>query len=160
MKKFISVLFVIALFTYPSLKGQTENTKEEASIKTVIEGEINASFNGNYDNWAGYFVHEPYVVWMQAWKDGYVSWVGWDDIGKEAKNWIRPERKGTITFNGNYDYKIRIYNNASYVSFRCKSTRISQGQSNVSDSMEVRLLEKHNGSWKIAYLSSIYTATY
>jgi len=160
MKKSLSVLFVIALFICPSLKGQTDNAKEEAAIKAVIEGEINASFNGDYNTWASYFVHESYVVWMQAWKDGYGSWVGWDEISKQAKNWVKPERKGTITFNGNYDYKLRIYNNAAYVSFKCKSTKISQGQSNVSDAMEVRFLEKSDGGWKIAYLSSIYTATY
>ena len=160
MKKSLSVLFVIALFICPSLKGQTDNAKEEAAIKALIEGEINASFNGDYNTWASYFVHESYVVWMQAWKDGYGSWVGWDEISKQAKNWVKPERKGTITFNGNYDYKIRIYNNAAYVSFKCKSTKISQGQSNVSDAMEVRFLEKSDGGWKIAYLSSIYTATY
>ena len=160
MKKSLSVLFVIALFICPSLKGQTDNAKEEAAIKALIEGEINASFNGDYNTWASYFVHESYVVWMQAWIDGYGSWVGWDEISKQAKNWVKPERKGTITFNGNYDYKIRIYNNAAYVSFKCKITKISQGQSNVSDAMEVRFLEKSDEGWKIAYLSSIYTATY
>ncbi len=160
MKKSLLVLVVIALFTCPSLKGQTDNAKEEAAIKAAIEGEINASFNGDYNNWASFFVHEPYMVWMQSWKDGYGSWVGWDEISKQAKNWVKPERKGTIIFNGNYDYKIRIYYNAAYVSFKCKSTTISQGKSNVSDAMEVRFLEKSVGGWKIAYLSSIYTATY
>jgi hypothetical protein len=160
MKKSLSILFVIALFTCPILKGQTANAKEEAAIKAVIEGEIKASFDGDYDTWTSFFVHEPYMVWMQAWKDGKACWKGWQEISTQAKNFVKPERKGSMIFNGNYDYLIRIYDNATYVSFTCKSTRISQGQSNVSDAMEVRFLEKHNGIWKIAYLSSIYTATY
>jgi hypothetical protein len=160
MKKLLCLLIVISLFICPSLKGQTNNAKEEAAIKAVIEGEINASFNGDYITWEGFFVHEPYLVWMQAWKDGYGSYVGWDEIGIQAKNWVKPERKGTLIFNGNYDYKIRIYDNAAYVSFKSKSSLNSGGQGNDSESMHVRLLEKHDGIWKIAYLSSIYTATY
>jgi hypothetical protein len=160
MKRSAFVLFVILLFNCFLIKGQTDNPKEEAAIKAVIEGEIKASFNGDYSTWEGFFVHEPYLVWMQAWKDGYASSVGWDEIGTQAKNWVKPERKGTLTFDGNYDYKIRIYDNAAYVSFKSKSSLNSGSQGNVSGSMEVRLLEKHDGIWRIAYLSSIYTASY
>jgi hypothetical protein len=160
MKKSLSVLVVIALFICPTLKGQIDNAKEEAAIKAVIEGEINASFNGDYDTWASFFVHEPYVVWMQAWKDGYISYKGWQDVSSSAKTWVKPERKGTIIFNGNYDYTIKIYGNVAFVSFKCKSTRISEGQSTESEAMEARFLEKHDGNWKIAYLSSIYMSTY
>jgi hypothetical protein len=160
MKKSLSVLFVIALVACPSLKGQTDKAKEEVAIKAVIEGEINASFNGDYNAWTSFFVHEPYMVWMQAWKEGKSCWKGWQEISTEAKSFVKPDRKGRIIFNGNYDYIIRIYNNAAYVSFKCKRTSISQGQSTISDSMEVRFLEKSVGGWKIAYLSSIYTDTY
>ncbi len=160
MKKSLTILFVIALFTCPSLKGQTNNAKEEAAIKAVIEGEIKASFDGDYNTWTSFFVHEPYMVWMQAWKDGKACWKGWQEISTEAKSFVKPDRKGSMIFNGNYDYLIRIYDNAAYVSFKCKSTKISEGKSNVSDAMEVRFLEKNVSGWKIAYLSSIYTDTY
>jgi hypothetical protein len=188
MKKSILVFFVIAFFIGSPLKGQIDNAKEEeavkavierenktstslllngqtdneneeAAIKVVIEGEIKASFDGDYNTWTSYFVHEPYIVWMQAWKEGKSCLKGWQEISAEAKNFVKPERKGTIIFNGNYDYTIRIYENAAYVSFRCKSTNMF-GQSKESDAMEVRFLEKHDGTWKIAYLSSIYLSTY
>ncbi len=69
MKRSLSVLFVITLFTCLSLKGQTDLAKEEAAIKAVIEGEINASFNGDHDTWANFFVHEPYNhnLWPGPW---------------------------------------------------------------------------------------------
>ncbi|NMC60991.1 MAG: hypothetical protein GYA51_16660 [Candidatus Methanofastidiosa archaeon] len=121
MKKYFSVLLGFALFMCPSLKGQTDNTKEETAIKAVIEGEIKASFNGDYNTWTSFFVHEPYVVWMQAWKDGKSCMKGWDKIGSEGKTFVKPDRKGKFFFNGNYDYAIRIYGDAAYVSFRCKS---------------------------------------
>jgi hypothetical protein len=96
---------------------------------------------------------------MQAWKEGNSCWKGWQEISTQAKNFVKPERKGTIIFNGNSDYTIRIYDNAAYASFKCKSTN-QFGQSKESDAMEVRFLEKHDGKWSIAYLSSIYLSTY
>ena len=160
MKKYLITLFALFFLGGISCKEKSDIPKEEAAIKAVIEGEIKASFDGNYDDWTNFFVHESYVVWMQAWKDGYVSWKGWQDIDASGKQFIKPERKGTIIFNGNSDYTIRLYKNAASVSFKCRSTRISEGQNNEIDAMEFRILEKNNGAWKIVYLSSIYLTTY
>lgn len=160
MKKSLLVLFVLVFLTCLSCNKKTDNAKEEVVIKAAIEGEINASFNGDYNLWTGFFVHEPYLVWMQSWKDGYTCLKGWQDISTFAQKWIKPERKGTIIFNGNSDYSIRIYDNAAFVSFKCKITGITDGQKKESESMEVRFLENHGGNWKIAYLSSIYMFTY
>ena len=143
-----------------SCNEKIDIAKEEAAIKAVIEGEIKASFDGDYIGWASFFVHEPYVVWMQSWKDGYGSWKGWQDISTAVKQWVKPERKGTIIHNGNSDYTIRIYQNAASASFKCRSARISEGQNKETEAMEFRVLEKHDGTWEIAYLSSIYLSTY
>lgn len=160
MKKLLSVLIVVALFTSPLLKGQTDNAKKEAAIKAVIEGEIKASFNGEYDTWASFFVQEPYLVWMQASKERYTCWKGWQEVSSNAKNFVKPERKGSIIHNGNSDYTIRFYNNGAFVTFKCKATTISNGQSTQVEAWEARLLENQSGKWKIAYLSSVYTSTY
>ncbi|HUX94549.1 MAG TPA: hypothetical protein VMV47_02355 [Bacteroidales bacterium] len=160
MKKSLSVLVVIALFACPSLRGQADNAKKETAIKAVIEGEIKASFNGEYDNWASFFVQEPYLVWMQASKERYSCWKGWQEISTNAKNFVKPERKGSLIHNGNSDYTIRFYNNGAFVTFKCKITNISEGQSTQEEAWEARILENQGGKWKIAYLSSIYTSTY
>ena len=160
MKTTVFTLMIILFLVGTSFQKKVDNAKEETAVKGVIEGEINASFNGEYDHWSSYFVQEPYLVWMQSWKDGYLSLKGWKDISASGKTYVKPERKGTLIFNGNSEYTFRIYDDAAYVSFKCKSTRISEGQSKESEAMEVRLLEKHGGNWKIAYLSSIYLTTY
>jgi hypothetical protein len=160
MKKYLLALLILIFAVRTSCQEKIDIPKEEAAIKAVIEGEIKASFDGDYDRWASFFVQEPYMVWMQAWKEGYVSWKGWQEVSKAAKNFVKPERKGSMIHNGNYDYIIRIYDNAAFVSFKCKSSTFSEGQSKESDAMEVRFLENHEGNWKIAYLSSIYLSTY
>jgi len=160
MKKAALVLFIIPLFTCFAFQGKVNNADEEAAIKSVIEGEITASFNGEYNTWQSYFVHEPYVVWMQGWQEGYACWKGWEDISKSAKTFIKPERKGKSINLGNSDYTIRIYGDVAFVSFKCKIKRVTKGKDHVEDTTEARLMEKHEGSWKIAYLSSIFTTTY
>jgi len=160
MKKYLLVLFGLIFLAGTSYKEKIDIAKEETAIKAVIEGEIKASFDGDYERWATFFVQEPYMVWMQAWKEGYVSWKGWQDVSVAAKSWVKPERKGSIIHNGNNDYTIRIYENGAFVSFKCKSTIISEGLSKESEAMEVRFLENYDGKWKIAYLSSIYLSTY
>ena len=160
MKKSLLVLIVIVFFTCPSLKGQTANAKEESAIKAVIEGEIKASFAGDYNTWTSFFVQEPYLVWMQASKEMNVCWKGWQEVSTNVKNAFKPERKGSIIHNGNSDYTIRFYNNGAFVTFKCKFTTISNGQSNQFESTEARLLENQSGKWGIAYLSTIYTSTY
>ena len=160
MKKYLLILFTLIFMVIAPCKAKTDIAKEEAAIKAVIEGEIKASFDGDYVRWTTFFVQEPYTVWMQAWKQGYACWKGWQEISTSAKNFIKPERKGSITFIGNYDYTIKIYDKAAFVSFKCKSTSITEGQNRESDAMEVRFLENHDGNWKISYLSSIYLSTY
>jgi|MudIll2142460700_1097286.scaffolds.fasta_scaffold07556_6 hypothetical protein len=160
MKKYLSVLVVIAIFTCLSCKDKIDKAKEADAIQAVIEGEINASFNGDYDTWTSFFIHEPYVVWMQAWKEGYACMKGWQEVSDSMKNYVKPERKGSMIYNGIYDYTIKSYGSGAFVSFKCKSTMISEGQSTQLESWETRLLENQGTNWKIAYLSTIYPSTY
>jgi hypothetical protein len=160
MKTKLFILLVLILVMTMSCQKKIDMAKEEEAIKTVIEAEINASFNGEYEKWSTFFVQEPYLVWMQAWKEGYTCMKGWQDIGTSAKKWVIPERKGSIIFNGNQNYTFRIYQDAAFISFTCKSTRIVEGKEKVTEALEARFLEKHNGIWKIACLGSVYTSTY
>jgi hypothetical protein len=160
MKTKLIVLLVIVMGMTMSCQKKIDVAKEEEAIKTIIEAEINASFNGEYEKWAAFFVQEPYLVWMQAWKEGYSCMKGWQNIGTSAKKWVIPERRGSLIFKGNQDYTFRIYGDAAFVSFTCKSARIVEGQEKETEAIEARFLEKHDGIWKIVCLGSVYTSTY
>ena len=97
---------------------------------------------------------------MQAWKEGYACMKGWQEVSDSMKNYVKPERKGSMIYNGIYDYTIKSYGSGAFVSFKCKSTMISEGQSTQLESWETRLLENQGTNWKIAYLSTIYPSTY
>ena len=68
-----------------SCQEKIDREKETDAIKKVIEDEIRASFNGDYETWTTFFIHEPYLLWLQATKTGYSYSNGWDDLNTEAK---------------------------------------------------------------------------
>jgi hypothetical protein len=158
MKKRISVILmaVVPAICFFSCQPKVDMAKEETAIKAVIEGEINASFNGEYDTWTTFFVHESNVIWMQATNEKFWYWKGWDEISSQMKNYVVPERKGTIKFEGNSDYLFRINGHSALVNFTARF--ISKGVLGVG--CEVRALEKQQGVWKIVYLGTVYSSTY
>lgn len=160
MKTKALIPLALAFFVLTSCKEKIDTSKEEVAIKAAIEGEIKASFDGDYEKWAPFFVHQPYLLWMQAWKEDYVIKKGWLDISSSTKAWLKPERKGSMIHKGNFDYTIKIYEDVAWASFKAKITKVSQGVSTDMEGMEVRFLEKHNGKWEIAYLGTIYPSTY
>ena len=162
MKNILSLLFaaISASFLLYCTGQKTDTAREEAAIRAVIEGEINASIDGDYTKWMTFFVHEPYVVYLQADKNNYLDLKGWDTISVAARNWIRPSRKGTILFGGNTDYSFRIMNDMAWVSFKSSSTLTSDCGESQMTGLEVRTLEKHEGLWKIVYLGSVFSSTY
>jgi hypothetical protein len=162
MKKLITgiLLALMVLVFFISCQPKIDVNAEQEAIKAVIEGEINASFNGEYEKWASFFVHEPYVLFLQAGKTGYVNLKGWEELSSSAQKWVKPERKGTIILEGNSDYVFSIFEDAAWVSFKTTSSIISDSSKSELIGIEVRTLEKHDGNWKIAYLGSVYSSTY
>jgi hypothetical protein len=161
MKKIIFSFFAVLLITgCTPPKEEIDVAKEEEAIKAVIEGEIKASFNGDYESWTNYFAHETYTFWLQASQGGYVCWKGWEEISRNAKGFIKPDRAGSAIYDGSHDYTIKVYENAALVTFKTNITGKSEDGSINYNGIEVRSLEKQNGEWKITYLGTVRPATY
>ena len=160
MKKIIFPMFVLMLIAGSSCQEKIDIEKEKEAIKAVIEGEIKASFDGDYETWTTFFVHEPYTFWLQASQERYSNWKGWEEISSTAKDFIKPDRAGSVIHEGNYDYTIRVYKEAALVTFKSKITDIEEEETSEYIGLEVRFLEKQDGEWKITYLGTVYSSTY
>ena len=161
MKKLIFSFFAFLLITgcTPPME-EIDVAKEEEAIKAVIEGEINASFDGDYETWTNFFAHKPYTFWLQASQGGYLCWKGWEEISSKAKDLFKPDREGSIIYEGSYEYTIRVYKDAALVTFKSKITGKVEDESINYDGIEVRSLEMQDGEWKITYLGTVRPATY
>jgi hypothetical protein len=156
MRKLFYALIAFSLMPVTSCQQKIDIVKEEEAIKAVIEGEIKASFNGDYETWESFFAHEPYTYWLQANNETYVSWKGWEEISSQMKQYVKPDRKGSITYEGNSDYTISVYQESALAVFKCKFSI----EADEYLGLEVRALEKKDGEWKITYLGTVYSSTY
>lgn len=140
--------------------SDTETLAERKAIREAIVGEIKASFNGDYEKWSDYFVHEPYISWMQSTKDKYWLWKGWSEINSGMKDLIKPDRAGSMVLEGISDFVARIYRDAALVTFTAKIKQVNGKEETKYIGREVRSLEKKDGKWKIVYLGTVYTSTW
>ena len=166
MKKiFYSILALLLIAGSYSCQEKIDIEKEKEAIKAVIEGEIKASFDYDYESWTNFFVQESYLFWLQAGHKGYTYGKGWEDINSAAKEYFanakeKDWRKPIL--NECYDYTIRIYSRAALATFKAKITpRIREGKNNYErETLEVRTLEKQDGEWRITYLGTVNSSSY
>jgi hypothetical protein len=144
--------------------SDTETLKEMKAIQEVIEGEIRASFGGDYAKWKDYSVQEPFTLWMQGAKDNYYYKKGWEAINGSMKPLLEkrktPGADTKYVLKGCSNYIFRIYKDAALVHFTANISVESTGSTKEMISKEVRSLEKKDGAWKIVYLGTVYTSTY
>jgi hypothetical protein len=129
--------------------------KEKAAIMSVIEGESAAFWNKDYDLWASYWLHEPYIRTMGWWKDGGVTVVeGWDERAERSKKnfEVSPEANPTATKVRRENINIRIFKEVAWLTFDQYGEDTGDNLMDMPGlSRETRIMEKHNGEWKIAY---------
>jgi hypothetical protein len=158
MKKYFSVLFIIAFFTYPSLKGQTDNANEEAKIKAVAEEETNAFIANNFNRFAATYVQDETCTRISASKSGYEFHTGWKEIGSMFKNYLDTASKRSDVKYVKTDYRIKIYGASAWET----NNELVYNNNNemVGKLLVTRFLEKVKNEWKMVYISVINTSSF
>ncbi len=163
MKPLILISVILVLFSACNPSNSTssfDEQKEIEAIKQVIESETKCFFGGDYECWADTWVHEKYS--MQAWNNAegsYDAVIGWKAIDKQGSYWIKEyygdgstvrypsvKREKPIVkfFNENTAYLIWVqYNADAHHNYFQKSN-------------ESRILEKHDGKWKIVNVTAFW----
>lgn len=129
-------------------------------IMQTIEGETNAFFNGNYEEWSSYWSHDSMA--MQAWNnsDGTAdAAIGWEQINQQGKYWI-----DTYYKNGENIIHPEVKKEAPRVMFFDDKTAYLMWKQYNADqdkvyyrvSQETRLMKKEEGKWKILNVSAFW----
>jgi hypothetical protein len=99
-------------------------------------------------------VHDDYVRVVGWWETGGVTIrKGWSVIGERMENVIKenPEKNHQNVARENFN--IRISGDMAWVTFEQYGTDTGEKAMDMPGlSYETRILEKHNGQWKIAYI--------
>ena len=148
-------------FDYESSQNKDAFLEQQKLLKAdrdkiikVIENESKAFWDKDFESWANYWAHEPYIRTMGWWARGGITVVnGWEERSARTeahmKNNPIPNPQNVRRENIN----MRIYQDAAWVTFDQYGNDTGEPDMDMPGlSRETRFLEKHNGQWKIVYV--------
>jgi len=152
----VPVAIAIPESSAASPNEKTALEEEKAAILEVVERQAAAFWAKDFQRWADTWVHAPHVRrlgWSEA--GGVSSVEGWEAIGARMKKSMADNPKPNLTPAKLVRERLtfRIYPDVAWVTF--EQHGVSTGESRFDMpglSYETRILEKHNGKWKVAYL--------
>ena len=146
---------VIECSAQPS-SATDEPKEQEAAIMEVIRGESAAFWEKDYDKWASYWAHGPYVRIMGWWEDGGVTVTeGWETISSGMRKLMEgnPEPNSTASLVRRENVNLRLSDSMALVTFDQYGLDTGDERMDMPGlSRETRVLEKQDGQWKIIYV--------
>jgi hypothetical protein len=130
-------------------------TGEAEAIMQVIEAESRAFWDKDFEAWAACWVHAPYTRTMGWWQRGGVTVLaGWDvqsaRIGQVMG--ANPEPNPTAYNVRRENVNLRVTAEMAWLTFDQYGEDTADPDMDMPGlSRETRILEKHEGQWKIVY---------
>jgi hypothetical protein len=146
-----------------SLKEEAALEREKAAILDVIDRQSAAFWAKDFDRWADTWVHAPYVRrvgWSAS--GGVVSVEGWDAIGARMKKNMTDDPTPNLTPAKlvREHLNFRIQGDIAWVTFEQRGVATGDTKFDMPGlSYEIRILEKHDAKWKVAYLGYLLAGT-
>ncbi len=160
VKNPLNLLLLCVLSACNANVSQTEPAidyaKEEAAIMAVIEGESKAFWDKDFTAFSGYWLQDSSARIMGWWPDGGVTVnEGWEMIGPKIKQMMEdnptPNPSAARALRKNIN--IRIFKDVAWLTFDQYGFNTGDNAFDMDGrSRETRVMEKHNGQWKIAYV--------
>lgn len=127
--------------------------RERARILKVIEDETAAYFNKDFDAWARHWVHAPYARRL-GWyaRGGPLIHNGWQAESDEMREQMKafPARNRAAAEVRRENVNIRVGADMAWVTFEQIAPNTGDAFDTPGRQHEGRVLEKHDGEWRIA----------
>ena len=156
-------------YTQPALLGtpatqqqstsEIELEKEKEQIRKLIANETETYYRQDFEGWKSNFVNADYFRQYGYWEgspEKVKYYNGFDTLRRVKESQFKENRtiwKGS--YEKRYNENFRIYKDVAWYSFEQESFD-GKTHAFLGKSIELRILEKHNGQWKIAYLGFHY----
>lgn len=162
MKQIFFLLGFCILFTNCTQQPATitvDFEKEKAAIQAVIAKETASYYKQDFEAWKSTYLQSPVFRKFGYW-EGYqekvISFIGFEALAADKKKQFDANEtlwKGSTEERTNEN--IRISNNMAWYTFEQTSYE-KDSRKFLGKSLEIRILEKENGVWKIAFLGFHY----
>jgi hypothetical protein len=156
MKNLLIVSIAILLSTGISAK-EKNNEKEEAAIKQVITEATNAWVARDYEKIANSFLQEDDCTKINVGKSGFRIQTGWEEISTTYKNGFKNNPEPINRTQEKVNFKIKVYKDSAW---SIHDEIVTMGNGNKGKNIITQFLEKHNGEWKVVYMSMISGSSY
>lgn len=164
--KFAKSLLLLIMLCPIISQAQAEHPKlseEEAAIMAVITEQTRAYFERDYEAWLNAHVTSNYYTehkYWNGWSEKVRTTRGWTAHEAQAKPRFDPKKPKSKWNEAQYvrsDVNIRISKSGdmAWAAYSQKALDPETGEI-VGESYETRVMEKHDGQWKIAYLGYHY----
>ena len=150
------------LFASLAIVGCSSNPESEiAAIKQAIELETTSFYKVDREIWAASWTQTPYAYWSYSDSTGTSFLEGWETINNNFDGYFKtqiPNRNIDVAHPEDEliierDYKeFRVYGNGAFVQY---TQKVKDNQINRDETSQIRVLEKQNGKWLLAYVGII-----
>ncbi len=119
--------------------------KEKQAILTTLHNETKAAFQRDYESWKNYWVHDSTIskTYINFEENSFSESVGWNEISSFVKMFIEEHPEPEPIPELVKEIEVRLYQNGAWVTYE-------QQDSLRGLKRETRLMEKSNGTWRIA----------
>ena len=135
----------------------TTTTDQTQAVMHIIEEETNAFWLKDYERWANCWVHAPYIRMTGWWARGGISVTeGWEALSANLKRVMEanPIPNPTSAQVRRENINIRVSENMAWVTFDQYGADTGEPDMDMPGlSHETRVLEKHDGQWKLVYVN-------
>ena len=122
----------------------------------VIDRESEAFWNKDFEGYAACWLHEEHVRTMGWWEDGGITVVeGWNERAARTQKHMEasPEPNPTANNVKRVNVNLRIFEDVAWMTFDQYGEDTGDSLMDMPGlSRETRILEKHDGEWKIVYV--------
>lgn len=135
-------------------------TPDEAAVMKVIEDETVAFYEKDFEAYASHWVRGPHARRLGWWtRGGVIDRIGWDQIAELVRQQFEDHPEPNTTAKGvrRENVVIRVGADMAWVTFDQYAAATGEPDMDMPGlSRETRILEKHDGEWRIVYLGYIH----
>ena len=162
MKYTILSAFILAAIAFTGCEQAIDYEKEKAAIIAVMEKETQTYIDRDFEGMFSTHVQDSLNMRLTAGPSNVVFAEGWEDVsrhmtGDQTEDDLGPDLHITVE---KYNYRMRIFPYSAFVVCDQKWATDYDGDIVEMNSIQVRLLEKIEGEWKICFVSFIGTDGY
>ena len=158
MKKTLLILTTIILLIGSSCQEKVNFEKEQELIKAVLEKSSQAWLNRNFEDMKSAWVNDAVVVRLSAGRNSYSIIEGWDKQATRYKTLFENNPEPFTNKEVFSNHRFKIYPSSAFVIYDMELR--NENNELLNERIYTAFLEKEDGWWKLAYLSTLYTTSY